>query len=96
MALISQTLQDQRKVPAGVHLIGSTAMASDADWVEDVRRWYFASRRPPEAGAPRASVAPSAEGVDADMIGYEAADPSLQSPNWPDAPAASPTPGFSE
>ena len=54
-------------------------MANDADWVADVRRWYFSSRvsesavKEPEA----------AESLD---LGYEAAHPALQSRHWPDAP----------
>ena len=56
-------------------------MASDADWVEDVRRWYFAGRQDPSAG-----VALDPASGDADSIGYEAAHPALQAKNWPDAP----------
>lgn len=51
-------------------------MANDADWVADVRRWYFSSQQP--AAAPIESDAPE--------IGYEAAHPALQSRHWPDAP----------
>lgn len=58
-------------------------MASDADWVEDVRRWYF-------SGAQNATPPVSAvddEGDSASMeLGYEAAHPALQARNWPDAP----------
>lgn len=55
-------------------------MANDADWVADVRRWYFSSKQP-------AAAAPA---LDDDMaeIGYEAAHPALQSHHWPDAPRA--------
>ncbi len=53
-------------------------MASD-DWVEDVRRWYF-------AGAMSKPVSPEAERIDAHEVGYEAANPALQSRHWPDAP----------
>ncbi|HZT54697.1 MAG TPA: hypothetical protein VFA35_00615 [Burkholderiaceae bacterium] len=55
-------------------------MASDVDWVADVRRWYFSGRQQPAPTAP-------ARG-DAAEVGYEAADPALQSPHWPDAPRA--------
>jgi hypothetical protein len=54
-------------------------MANDAEWVEDVRRWYFGGHRP------EGDV--SADGSDGseDMaIGYEAASPGLQSSHWPD------------
>ena len=53
---------------------------NDADWVEDVKRWYL-------AGAAPARSADSAEAEsESAFIGYEAADPSLQSRHWPDAP----------
>ena len=52
-------------------------MTNDADWVADVRRWYFST--PPVA--PVAAV-----DDDAHEIGYEAANPALQSRHWPDAP----------
>jgi hypothetical protein len=54
-----------------------TIMANDADWVADVKRWYYTSQQP-------AAVAP-APGDDAE-IGYEAAHPALQARHWPDAP----------
>ena len=54
-------------------------MASDADWVEDVRRWYL-------AGATPTSTAEAGE--DPVAIGYEAAFPALQARHWPDAAAA--------
>jgi hypothetical protein len=57
-------------------------MASDADWVEDVRRWYFAGRRRPDATTVEVQTDES------DALGYEAACPPLQAPGWPDAPAA--------
>ena len=55
-------------------------MASDADWVADVRRWYFAGQG---AGPAADRVSGEAEPVE---LGYEAADPALQSRHWPDAP----------
>ena len=55
-------------------------MASDADWVEDVRRWYFAGRQPPEAASVDVAEDESA------ALGYEAAYPPLQASGWPDAP----------
>jgi hypothetical protein len=73
------------KVPTGVCiLIGSTAMASDAEWVEDVRRWYFAGQRSGASTEAETGI----DKLDADVLGYEAADPSLQSRNWPDAPSS--------
>ena len=56
-------------------------MASDADWVEQVRRWYFAGRQ--DAAAAAAFDLASGDG---DSMGYEAAHPALQAKNWPDAP----------
>lgn len=55
-------------------------MSSDAQWVEDVRRWVAAQERAKEGGA-------SSERADAfaDELGYEAADPVLQARHWPDA-----------
>ncbi len=54
-------------------------MANDSDWVAEVRRWYFSSRQP-------AAAVPAED--DSPEIGYEAAHPSPQSRNWPDAPRA--------
>ena len=57
-------------------------MASDSDWVEDVRRWYLASTQ-----AAGAQPTKPQDGVDSDMaaLGYEAAHPALQARHWPDA-----------
>lgn len=57
-------------------------MASDADWVEDVRRWYFAGRRRPDA------TPGEVQEDESDALGYEAACPPLQAPGWPDAPSS--------
>lgn len=51
-------------------------MANDADWLADVKRWYFSTA----LAAPAAPVDDEAE-----AIGYEAAHPALQSRHWPDA-----------
>ena len=59
-------------------------MASDADWVEDVKRWYYAGQR----GAGTASLVADAAATSSEMLGYEAADPALQARYWPDAPSA--------
>ena len=58
-------------------------MANDADWVADVKRWYLSTR-------PAAPAVPLEN--DAHAIGYEAANPALQSRHWPDAPCS----GFAE
>ena len=57
-------------------------MTDDADWVEDVKRWYHASVR--SAVASGASV--DGESTDLMALGYEAAQPALQARHWPDAP----------
>jgi len=64
-------------------------MAGDAEWVEDVRRWYFVGQR---NGVPSVDVQHADDAADADVLGYEAADPSLQSRHWPDAPSAAAMP----
>jgi hypothetical protein len=51
-------------------------MANDADWVADVKRWYFSTQQ-------AASAAPVED--EADAIGYEAAHPALQTRHRPDA-----------
>jgi hypothetical protein len=52
-------------------------MANDAQWVEDVKRWYLSG----------AAGAPSEAGDDDDVaLGYEAAHPALQARHWPDVP----------
>ena len=53
---------------------------SDAEWVEDVKRWYLAG-----AESARSADTASDESESA-FIGYEAAHPALQARNWPDAP----------
>ena len=54
-------------------------MANEAEWLEDVRRWYFGGT-PPETDGPES---PACAGID---LGYEAAHPSLVARHWPDAP----------
>ena len=54
-------------------------MTNDAEWVEDVRRWYY-------AGVRSAASPASSESTDLMSLGYEAADPALQAHHWPDAP----------
>jgi hypothetical protein len=68
----------------GVHgASGGRVMAGDADWVEDVRRWWFGARRRTDAAH---AAEPPADDLDA--LGYEAACPPLQACGWPDAPPA--------
>ena len=56
---------------------------NDADWVEDVKRWYL-------AGAESARSADAARSESESwFIGYEAAHPALQAHHWPDAPVFS-------
>ena len=59
-------------------------MADDREWIEDVRRWCFASK---QASASAAGTDGGGAGDEADALGYEAADPALQAPHWPDAPS---------
>jgi hypothetical protein len=66
-------------------------MASDADWVEDVRRWFLAGRQEATALAQGARSMTD----ESNALGYEAAHPALQARHWPDAPSGvtvSPTP----
>lgn len=58
-------------------------MTNDANWVEDVKRWYLSSA----AASVSAAVgdAPLAAGDYGIDLGYEAAHPALQARNWPDA-----------
>ena len=56
-------------------------MANDADWVEDIRRWYQAGTQ--AAASLGLSVPDTTEPA---AIGYEAAHPALQARNWPAAP----------
>jgi hypothetical protein len=57
-------------------------MANDAEWVEDVKRWYYAGVRSAIVARDAAS-----EPTDLMALGYEAAHPALQAHHWPDAPA---------
>ena len=50
-------------------------MANDTEWVQDIRRWYFGGH-PPEGEA-------GSDGRDELAVGYEAANPHLQT-GWPD------------
>jgi hypothetical protein len=54
-------------------------MANDAEWVEDVKRWYL-------SGASGGTRTPSDGGDDDIALGYEAAHPALEARHWPDAP----------
>jgi hypothetical protein len=52
-------------------------MANDADWVADVRRWYFNNGPKPSMPAP----GPDSESA---ALGYEAAQPSIEAREWPE------------
>jgi len=54
-------------------------MANDTEWVQDIRRWYFGGH-PPEGEA----GSDGHDGRDELAVGYEAANPRLQT-GWPDA-----------
>jgi hypothetical protein len=54
-------------------------MASEAEWLDDVRRWYF-------GGTPPETDAADAGDVAGSDLGYEAAHPALVAQHWPDAP----------
>ena len=60
-------------------------MASDKDWVDDVRRWYETGRR--QAVSIPAGQDAVAEAAEDALLGYEAAHPALQALNWPEATA---------
>jgi hypothetical protein len=53
-------------------------MANDADWVADVRRWYFSTSQMPV-------VSKTADDGEPDAMGYEAAHPALEARHWPEA-----------
>ena len=55
-------------------------MATDEEWVNDVRRWYFGGH-PPEGEL--ATDGSSAQ--DEHAIGYEAGLPAFPGSRWPDA-----------
>jgi hypothetical protein len=57
-------------------------MTNDADWVEDVKRWYHASVR----SATASDGSADRESTDLMALGYEAAQPALEARHWPDAP----------
>ncbi len=58
-------------------------MSNDEDWVADVRRWYFGGTEPE---GDRWSQLSEASSTYEAALGYEAANPTLQSRHWPDAP----------
>ena len=53
-------------------------MANDADWVSEVKRWYYASVQ----SAVPVAVPPETEPA---ALGYEAAHPALEARRWPDS-----------
>jgi hypothetical protein len=57
----------------------------DAEWVDDVRRWYYGGNAPAgDRDLDNAEMRDPAEAV----MGYEAAHPTLQSRHWCDAAAS--------
>jgi hypothetical protein len=75
-------MRTTRLHPAGeTRSLKEQAMASNDEWVEDVRRWYFGGTAP--AADRDAEGSPGSH----DEMGYEAAQPALQARHWPDAPA---------
>ncbi len=62
-------------------------MASDSNWVEDVRRWCVGA-------SSRSGCSPfqadSGDVNDDDALGYEAANPPLQAAYWPQSDTSSP------
>lgn len=62
-------------------------MASDDDWVADVKRWCRTGRLQQALGGADAPLAAGAAPA-GPLLGYEAAHPALQALHWPDAPAA--------
>ena len=58
-------------------------MASDSDWLEDVRRWALGEVSPSAAAVPGAAA--DAAPALPDDLGCEAAHPALQARHWPDA-----------
>jgi hypothetical protein len=67
----------------------SAAMVDGAEWIEHVRRWYFAGK---QSSASVAGTNGAVAGNEDDALGYEAADPVLQAQHWPDAPLAADAP----
>ena len=63
-------------------------MASDGNWTDDVKRWFYTGLQASIARVTPANLV----NTDSDELGYEAAYPALQARNWPDAP----TSGFDE
>lgn len=58
-------------------------MDGDSNWVEEVRRWCSAGKQPAMQHAASAVREGHDDSID---LGYEAANPALQSRHWPDAP----------
>jgi hypothetical protein len=52
-------------------------MANDADWVADVRRWYFSTSQKPPVGLIGGEN-------ELDAVGYEAAHPAIEARHWPE------------
>ena len=63
-------------------------MASDGNWTDDVKRWFYTGSKASNARANSVDLV----NINLDELGYEAAYPALQARNWPDDPAT----GFDE
>lgn len=58
-------------------------MTNDADWLEDVRRWYFnGGQSPSRSSARQPAAAPTTAADTAKDLGYEAAQPTVQPLGW--------------
>lgn len=62
-------------------------MASDDEWVSNVKRWCLDQKAARQQAAP-ASSEDFGVAFDPDQLGYEAAHPALQARHWPDAAAS--------
>jgi len=58
-------------------------MSNDDDWVSNVKRWCHDQAA---VAAAQAQAGPSEVDEAGDMLGYEAAQPMLQAPHWPQSP----------
>lgn len=62
-------------------------MASDDEWVSNVKRWCLDQKAAREQAEPVSSEGFSLP-IDPNELGYEAAHPALQARHWPDAAAS--------
>ena len=63
-------------------------MTNDANWLEDVRRWFFNGGRTTSRSADhRQQALLQTVADDAAEVGYETAQPSIQTLGWTDSAA---------